>query len=298
MPRSPSPSPAGRPSDPTGTLSSYRYGRFDPTTRLLPGEFWRATLTPFGPATVHLDWREGAMRTEAWGDGADWLAASVPGLVGHLDQGHVFTTGHPALLRAQHHHPGVHFGSSGTLYHELIPTVLGQRVTGGEGLQQWWRLVQRLGRPAPGPAGLTLPPDPATVLEHPSWWFHQLGVETKRAEAVRTVARHADRMFDWALLPHPSRSLALLPGIGQWTIGSVLAHAVGDPDAVAVGDYHLKNIITHAFTGRPRGTDEEMLELLAPYEGQRGRVCRLLLLDGHRAPKFGPRQRIIRLNRR
>ena len=26
-------------------------------------------------------------------------------------------------------------------------------------------------------------------------------------------------------------------------------------DAVAVGDYHLKNIVVHAFTGRPRGTD-------------------------------------------
>jgi 3-methyladenine DNA glycosylase/8-oxoguanine DNA glycosylase len=72
---------------------------------------------------------------------------------------------------------------------------------------------------------------------------------------------------------------------------------MGDPDAVAVGDYHLKNVIVHAFTGRPRGTDEEMMELLEPYTGQRGRVVKLLLLDGHRAPKFGPRQRVLPLNR-
>lgn len=136
------------------------------------------------------------------------------------------------------------------------------------------------------------------LADHPAWWFHQLGVETKRAEALRTVARHADKLDGWAQLPDPGERLALLPGIGEWTIGSVLGHAVGDPDAVAVGDYHLKNVIAHAFTGRARGTDAEMLELLRPYAGQRGRVVRLLLLDGHRAPKFGPRQRVLPLNRR
>jgi hypothetical protein len=40
-----------------------------------------------------------------------------------------------------------------------------------------------------------------------------------------------------------------------------------------------------------------MLELLAPYEGQRGRVVRLLQLDGHRPPAFGPRQRILPMAR-
>jgi hypothetical protein len=30
-----------------------------------------------------------------------------------------------------------------------------------------------------------------------------------------------------------------------------------------------------------------MVELLEPYRGQRGRVARLLMLDGQRAPKFG-----------
>jgi len=40
-----------------------------------------------------------------------------------------------------------------------------------------------------------------------------------------------------------------------------------------------------------------MLELLAPYAGQRGRVVRLLLADGHRAPSFGPRKRILPMAR-
>ena len=59
---------------------------------------------------------------------------------------------------------------------------------------------------------------------------------------------------------------------------------MGDPDAVAVGDYHLKNVVGYALAGEARATDERMLELLTPYAGQRGRVIRALLRHGHRAP--------------
>ncbi len=137
---------------------------------------------------------------------------------------------------------------------------------------------------------LLLPPSPAALAGRPAWWFHPLGIEAKRAEALRTVAKHAEKLWAWAELGtvELAAKLALLPGVGQWTIGSVLASAVGDPDAVAVGDYHLKNWVSYALDGRPRGTDERMLELLAPYAGQRGRVVRLLLLDSPAPPKFGP----------
>ena len=76
-----------------------------------------------------------------------------------------------------------------------------------------------------------------------------------------------------------------------------MATAMGDPDAVAVGDFHLKNVVSFNLAGEPRGTDERMLELLAPYEGQRGRVVRLLMLDGKAPPAFGPRQRILPMAR-
>jgi 3-methyladenine DNA glycosylase/8-oxoguanine DNA glycosylase len=58
---------------------------------------------------------------------------------------------------------------------------------------------------------------------------------------------------------------------------------------VSVGDYHLKNVVVHLFTGRARGSDEEMLELLSPWAGQRQRVMRLVELAGVGAPRFGPR---------
>jgi hypothetical protein len=59
-----------------------------------------------------------------------------------------------------------------------------------------------------------------------------------------------------------------------------------------VGDFHLAHMVTFAFTGEPRGTDDRMLELLAPYAGHRGRVIRLLSAAGIAAPRFGPRIRI------
>ena len=65
--------------------------------------------------------------------------------------------------------------------------------------------------------------------------------------------------------------------------------ALGDTDAVSVGDFHLPNLVAFALAGEPRGTDARMLELLEPYRDQRARVVRLLELSGIRAPRYGPR---------
>jgi 3-methyladenine DNA glycosylase/8-oxoguanine DNA glycosylase len=72
-------------------------------------------------------------------------------------------------------------------------------------------------------------------------------------------------------------------------VAEVAGSAFGDPDAVPIGDYHLPHVVSYALTGEPRGDDDRMLELLEPYRGQRGRVLRLLVWSGHRAPRFGPR---------
>ena len=83
--------------------------------------------------------------------------------------------------------------------------------------------------------------------------------------------------------------LLAFPGIGPWSAAEVANVALGDPDAVSVGDYHLKNQVSWALAGEPRGTDERMLELLEPWRGHRGRVLRLIGIGAGHAPRFGPR---------
>ena len=280
----------------SSALSLYRFGSADPTTRLNGDEFWRATFTPDGPGTLHISWTTGEVVAQSWGPGGPWLEACVDSITGANDHPPSFDTAHPAIARAAHRHTHVRLGASGTLYHELLPVIIGQRITAGEAIAQWHRLVRKLGDPAPGPLdGLLLPPAPHVLERQPTWWFHPLGIEAKRAEPLKLVARHAPRLWEWATLSSRecAAKLGLLRGVGQWTIGSALGPALGDPDALAVGDFHLKNLVVNALTGRPRGTDDEMLELLQPYAGERGRVVRLLQLDGHGAPAFGPRQRIL-----
>jgi endonuclease III len=285
-------------------LSAYRFGAGDPTTRLATrlatGEFWRASFTPDGPASLRITWDSQGLDAEAWGPGRAWMLAQSAAMTGAFDPGFEFADAHPTVLRAQRNHPDVRFGASHMLFHELVPTILGQRVTAGEAIRQWHTLCRRLGKPAPGPMpGLLLPPSPAALIGRPAWWFHPLGIEAKRAQALRAVAKHAEKLWAWAELPiaDAEAKLALLPGVGPWTIGSVMSSAMGDPDAVAVGDFHLKNLVSYALAGEPRATDLRMLELLAPYAGQRGRVVRLLQLDGHSSPAFGPRQRILPIAR-
>jgi len=65
--------------------------------------------------------------------------------------------------------------------------------------------------------------------------------------------------------------------------------ALGDADAVPVGDYHLPHMVGYFFDGTARSTDERMLQLLEPYRGHRARVIRLLIMAGASAPRFGPK---------
>jgi 3-methyladenine DNA glycosylase/8-oxoguanine DNA glycosylase len=64
-----------------------------------------------------------------------------------------------------------------------------------------------------------------------------------------------------------------------WTSAEARQRAAGDPDAVSVGDYHLKNAVGWALAGKDRSTDEEMLALLEPFRGHRHRATRLIGLS-------------------
>jgi len=137
-----------------------------------------------------------------------------------------------------------------------------------------------------------LPPDPARVAETPAFAFHRWGVERRRAEVIRTVASRAARIGSFATSESLRGWLEKLPGVGVWTSAETARLALGDPDAVSVGDYHLPDLVAWTLAGEPRADDARMLELLEPYRGQRGRVQRLLEASGIRPPAFGPRAEV------
>jgi 3-methyladenine DNA glycosylase/8-oxoguanine DNA glycosylase len=77
-------------------------------------------------------------------------------------------------------------------------------------------------------------------------------------------------------------------GIGPWTSAETRIRALGDPDAVSVGDFHLAHEVGYALTGE-RVDDDGMLRLLAPWAGQRQRVIRLIYASGVQEPRRAPR---------
>jgi len=83
--------------------------------------------------------------------------------------------------------------------------------------------------------------------------------------------------------------LMSVPGIGEWTAAEVAQRALGDADALSVGDYHLAGIVGWTMLGRAID-DAEMVEYLEPLRPHRHRVVRLLQVSGQAfKPRFGPR---------
>lgn len=282
------------------TLQACMVGRFDPTTRVTDGGFWRASFTPHGPGTINIAVGRDGLVVEGFGPGGDWLVQHAPALCGAHDTDPILEPRHRVVAAALDRVGMPRFGRTLTPFHDVLPVVLAQRITAREAHQQWRLLCQRLGEPAPGPLpGLRLPPSPDAILSRPSWWYHPLGIERSRAEALRTVARHASRLTHHNTQPalDGRRWLELLPGVGPWTSAHVAQISWGDPDAVIVGDYWLPHLVVRAFTGRARGSDTEMLELLEPWRGQRARVVRLLTAAGHRVERRGPGQRVLPMHR-
>ncbi len=259
--------------------------------RVRDGEAWRATLTPEGPATVHLQHANGAVEVESWGPGAAWAAERAAALCGEEDDDAGFAPAHPLLAEIRRHHPGLRLPKTLAVFEALVPVVLAQKVISVEAHRAYQALIHALGQPAPGPPGLMIPPSAAVLARTPYWTFHGFGVERRRAEVIIRAARSATRLEETVSMDPQSarRRLEAFPGVGSWTAAKVAQVALGDPDAVPVGDYHLPHAVAYALEGVTRSTDERMLQLLEPYRGHRARVIRLIGVAGITAPRYGPK---------
>ncbi len=292
-------------------LAVHRRGHGDPAFAIDPsGAVWRACRTPDGPGTIRLAWRAepGQDRAEApnrygnggstlvqaaaWGPGAGWLLETLPAQLGAQDRPEDFVPAHPVLRDAVVRHPAFRIGRTDLVLEALVPAVLEQKVVGMEATRAWRLLLLRFGEPAPGPAPakMRVPPGAAGWAAIPSWEWHKAGVEAVRARTIAAAARVASRLQEIVALgsDEADRRLRSIPGIGPWTSAEVRQRACGDPDAVSVGDYHLPSIVGWALAGR-EVDDAGMLELLAPYRGQRHRASMLAGLGGPHPPRRGPR---------
>ncbi|MDO5500355.1 MAG: DNA-3-methyladenine glycosylase 2 family protein [Propionibacteriaceae bacterium] len=278
-------------------LARLRRGPGDPTHRHLGRTWFRAVLTPAGPALLQLDEGPENLAT-AWGAGADWALEQVPALLG-ADDHEPFRPTHPVLAEALRRLPGLRVGRTGAVWEAVAPAIIEQRVTGTEAFGAFRRLVRRYGTPAPGPAqepghpasGLLCPPAPETWARIPSWEWITAGVEQARSRTVVGAARRASALERTLGVPgeEADRRLRSVPGIGPWTSAEVRQRAHGDPDAWSDGDYHVPGMITLALVGEALDNDAAR-ELLEPYRGHRYRVQQLVELTGIRPERRGPRR--------
>ncbi|MEU3722070.1 DNA-3-methyladenine glycosylase 2 family protein [Streptomyces sp. NPDC031705] len=285
---------AGAPVDLGLVLGPLRRGPGDPAFRTTPdGSVWRATRTPEGPATLRVNATPEGADAEAWGPGRDWVLDGLPALLGADDDPSSFVPRHRLVHASHRRRPGLRLTRTGLVLESLIPTVLEQKVTADEAYRAWRRLLRRHGEPAPGPMGRELYVMPAARdwALIPSWDWHRAGVDMKRSATIVRAARVAHRLEEAAAMelgPAAAR-LEAVPGIGPWTSAETLQRSNGAPDAVTTGDLHLPGIIGFALADERDADDARMLELLAPYEGQRHRAARLVLLAGRTPPRRVPR---------
>jgi len=290
-----------RPLDLVGTLRSLYRGPRDPTMRLGPRQAVRATSTADGPGAVSIVLEGERVLAEAWGPGAARLLDGLPAFLGLDDDDTGFEPGrHPVVGDLARRRRGLRLGRTGGVFDVLVPAVLEQKITGTEAFNGYRRLVVRHGTPAPGVAGLFVPPPAEAVARLPSWTWPPLGIEPRRGALLRRLAGAA-RLLESLAVPATAAGaggagaeelaarLRSFSGIGPWTAAEVTLRALGDPDAVSVGDAHLSHLVAWTLAREPRGTDERMLELLAPWAGHRARVVRLLESSGLAAPRYGPR---------
>ncbi len=265
------------------TVGPHRRGSGDPAFVYgRDGSVWRAVQTPDGPGTLTIAYDGTTVSSRAWGAGAAWLLEQMPDFLGARDDPEALTPSDPVVDRLVRQSEGLRIGRTDRVWEALVPAILEQKVVGAEAWRAWRYLLRRFGERAPGPVPDTMrvPPPQREWARFPSWEWHRSGIEPVRMRTIRgatsmEVERHPDR-------------LRLLRGVGRWTEAEARARALGDADAVSVGDYHIPAMVGMTLVGEPVD-DARMLELLEPYAGQRQRVVRMIELHGVRRERRGHR---------
>lgn len=267
------------------TVQVHQLGARDPTVRVDAHGIAKAVATPEGPSTIIAAWDAATRRisAELHGPGKGWLEPRLRDFFGLDDDPSALASDDakvkPLSLRGR----GLRLARAPVLFERHAGYVLQQRVTFGEAARVWNIVHRERGEPAPGAPELRVPLTPEAWRRVAAADLSRLGVDNKRWLALMEAARIAARVEAARAEPDRLRRLLMaIPGTGVWTTECVMGFALGDPDALPLGDVHLPHVVSEHWDGDPRGDDRRMVELLEPYRPHRFRIVRWLL-----APRYG-----------
>ena len=267
-----------------------RMGKHDPRSQLTKIAYQFCSRLPSGPATASITSGPAQLHAELWGEGADELASLLGeqlGIHSPLVAADAPDLPKPLLkLRAA----GLRRTQRGNtrVVETLIPIILQQLVTWREAAASWRGLLMRYGTDAPGPYPLKCPPTLETLTRLTLPDFRRLGVGAKRARTIQSVCATLMR-YQKSPVIKQQQALLNLPGIGPWTLEFYRGLELGAVDAVPTGDYHLPSTVAWVLTTQRQATDEDMLQLLKPYQGYRFDILRLIMGANISAPRRSPR---------
>ena len=290
-----------QPYDLVATLATLSLGAGDPCLRIKqPNQVQLALDGPEGPLTVMLCQQHDAIDATLKGKGSDWLAPLIAKLLGLHFQPPTFSESE-RLKRLARNHPGLRLPQLPVLFPRLVQICLQQLVSFHDASHGWRMLVRRYGRTISSSEDLLAPPTSQVLARMAPYQFVECGILPEHGRRIARLARIAGKIERaWNVGSHldaveaTSRLISSQHGVGPWTIGYLRGSAMGDSDAVLPGDYSLPSLVALFFTGRERGTDEEMLEMLAPFRPYRFYVTTLLQKSIRSRPRRGPRRRRLR----
>ena len=272
------------------TFSVLRMGYHDPSLSISANAAQICLATPQGPVTVGAVQDTQQLKVTCLGTGSTWILPRLEALFGLEDHPESFEP-QGKLKRLVQQLRGLHLPRLPTVFHRLVQIVLLQLVSWNDGFRSWRLLTARWGSAAPGPYGLRLAPTPEQLGGLAYYDLMQCGILPRQARLILHLAANAKRIERLAAESPGALAdyLANTPGIGNWTVQYLLGSALGEADAILLGDYNMPHTVAWYLAGEERGHDARMLELLSPYQGHRFRVISLLWQSGVRAPRHGPR---------
>ena len=151
----------------------------------------------------------------------------------------------PLLAPTVTRYPGLRLPGCWDGFEIAVRAILGQQVSVKAATTISGRLVERLGTVITAvsthPSLTHIFPTPTQIVTGD---LSKLGITTKRAEAIRTLAQAVLdgrlRFSTPSSLEEAIDSMVQLPGIGDWTAQYIAMRALGEPDAFPAGDLILR----------------------------------------------------------